>query len=279
MMPTTIFLSYRRMDALVEARALYERLRAEFGHEAVFIDLEGVDYGVDFEDVLQEQLKHCQVLLALIGKDWAGEKPRTSQRRIDDENDFVRIEIRVALSREILVIPLLINGAEMPHLTELPDDLKSLSRRQGLPFDFGRFDADVGRLVAALRRHISKPDPTIRSHAADSSIPPSTSTPFIEESYKAKTTGIRGQHVANVNTLVQGGFALRDAIASQLPAATNIHVIQAATINFGTGPDSTRKFQYQVTFIHDRTILAEEFQTIMRPLISGLNTYATPSAA
>ena len=43
-----IFISYRRQESTKDARSLYERLRGEFGREGVFIDLEGLDYGVDF---------------------------------------------------------------------------------------------------------------------------------------------------------------------------------------------------------------------------------------
>lgn len=270
-MPTAIFLSYRRKEGLVEARALYERLRAEFGRDNVFIDLEGIDYGVDFEEVLQEQLKHCQVLLALIGQDWVGQRPGTSQRRIDDEHDFVRMELRAGLARNIRVVPLLINGADMPHSEELPDDLKPLVRRQGLQLDFRRFDADVGRLAAALRKHISG------AHAfRPSPLAKATFTEKAEKAEKAKMTGIRGQHIANVNTTTQSGSSLRDAIVSKLPDATNIQVIPAATLIFGNGADATKKFQYQLTFVHDRRVASEEFESIVGPLIVDLNTYTAP---
>ena len=65
-----IFISYRRQESTKDARSLYERLRGEFGREGVFIDLEGLDYGVDFVESLNVQLQDCQVLLALVGPHW-----------------------------------------------------------------------------------------------------------------------------------------------------------------------------------------------------------------
>lgn len=143
---------------MAETRAVYERLRGEFGSDNVFIDLEGLDYGVDFVEVLDEQLENCRVMLALIGPDWMGGNAATG-RRLDDENDFVRVELRTALARAIRVVPVLINGAVMPRSDELPDDLRSLARRHALELDFRRFDGDIGRLVSALRKIMGTKEP------------------------------------------------------------------------------------------------------------------------
>jgi len=152
-----IFVSYRRKESLAPARAVYERLRSEFGSERVFIDLEGLDYGVDFVEVLEQQLAHCTVMLALIGPHWLGVDSDGS-RRIDDENDFVRIELRTALERKIRVVPVLVEGAAMPASRDLPDELKALVRRQALELDFRRFDSDVGRLIGTLRKILEAPE-------------------------------------------------------------------------------------------------------------------------
>lgn len=147
-----IFISYRRQESTKDARSLYERLRGEFGREGVFIDLEGLDYGVDFVESLERQLEGCRVLLALIGPHWLTAKDARGRRRIDDENDFVRIEVRTALERGIRVVPVLVDGAPMPTTDELPADLQRLVRLQALELDFKRFDQDVGRLVSVLRK-------------------------------------------------------------------------------------------------------------------------------
>lgn len=151
-MPGNIFISYRRSESPKDARALYERLRREFGEGHVFIDLEGIEPGEDFHDSLERQLAGCDVLLALIGRDWTEATNERGERRLDDENDFVRIELRTALARGIRVIPVLVDGCPPPAVQRLPEDIRKLVRRQAVSLDFSRFDTDVGRLVAAIRR-------------------------------------------------------------------------------------------------------------------------------
>lgn len=112
---------------MVHARALFEPLLREFGDCEVFIDLEGIDYGLDFVD-------------------------RRAKRRIDRESDYVRTEIVTALQRGIRTVPVLIEGAEMPDSSELPEDLRPLARKNALILDFNRFDAEVGRLIGVIRK-------------------------------------------------------------------------------------------------------------------------------
>lgn len=48
----------------------------------------------------------CQVALVIIGEQWLNTTDGTGNRRLDSEQDFVRIEIETALAREIPIIPL-----------------------------------------------------------------------------------------------------------------------------------------------------------------------------
>lgn len=146
-MSNRIFISYRRQDAIKDARSLYERLSREFGPDKVFIDLDGIAPGEDFVELLERQLDDCSALVVLIGGDWAGE-------RLFDENDFVRIEVGAGLRRKIKVFPVLINGAAPPKSAELPEELRPLLRRQAISLDDRKFDADVARLALAIRRAI-----------------------------------------------------------------------------------------------------------------------------
>jgi type VI secretion system (T6SS) IcmF/TssM family protein/TIR domain-containing protein len=149
---SSIFISYRRVGALVHARALFERLRHEFGPNEVFIDLEGIDYGLDFIDILNEKLSDCQVMLAVIDPQWATALDRQGRRRIERETDYVRTEIATALSRGIRTVPVLIDGAEMPDASDLPELLRPLVRRNALILDFHRFDAETSRLIGVIRK-------------------------------------------------------------------------------------------------------------------------------
>jgi formylglycine-generating enzyme required for sulfatase activity len=147
-----IFISYRRQGAIVHARALFERLRHEFGLDNVFMDLEGIEYGVDFKDVVNRELSKCSVMLALIDPQWATATDKKGRRRLDQEDDFVRIEIATALARRIRTVPVLVDGTEMPDPETLPEVLRPLARLNALNLDFRRFDAEIGSLVAAIQR-------------------------------------------------------------------------------------------------------------------------------
>ena len=92
----------------------------------------------------------CDVLLAVIGKHWISSLDAQNRRRLDDPQDFVRIEIEAALKRGIPVIPVLVDGAPMPRAEELPDGLKGLVRRQAVEISHTRFDTDAERLTEAL---------------------------------------------------------------------------------------------------------------------------------
>jgi sugar lactone lactonase YvrE len=162
---SSIFISYRRIGALVHARALFERLRHEFGPNEVFMDLEGIDYGLDFVEILNEQLNGCRVMLAVIDPQWSTATDRQGRRRIDREHDYVRIEIVTALARGIRTVPVLIDGAEMPDPSELPEPLQPLARRNALMLDFNRFDAEMSRLIGVIRRILTLPSPATELNA------------------------------------------------------------------------------------------------------------------
>jgi len=145
-----IFISYRRADSAGYAGRIYDRLTAHFGKDAVFMDVDTIEAGVDFVEVLQNAVQSCDVLVALIGRSWLNIKDVDGKRRLDNPEDFVRIEVAAALSRDIRVIPVLVDGALMPHSTELPENLKSLARRNALQVHHQSFNADARRLISQL---------------------------------------------------------------------------------------------------------------------------------
>ena len=233
--PHAIFISYRRKESLVETRAVYERLRAEFGPESVFIDLEGLEYGLDFVEVLNQQLANCRVMLALMGPDWAGSNALMG-RRLDDENDFVRIELRTALARSIRVVPVLINGASMPRSDELPADIRSLVRRHALELDFRRFDGDIGRLVFALRK--------IMNTAETTKVPPVVSD---DATGGTKTSAA----TPSVNPPVASSPPSAPAIATSPAVSPTAHAIVVHTESFVPAPEplSTERQQSSTSML------------------------------
>jgi TIR domain/Protein of unknown function (DUF421)/WD domain, G-beta repeat len=155
-----IFISYRRQDASHLAGRLYDRLADQFGEAQIFMDVDTIDLGLDFAEVIAGAVGTCQVLLALIGPRWIAAADKDGRPRLDNLDDFVRLEIQTALDRDVRVIPVLIDGAGMPGQHELPAPLARLSRRNALTMRHESFRRDADQLVAALERALAlDPDP------------------------------------------------------------------------------------------------------------------------
>jgi len=146
-----IFISYRRDDSSAEAGRIYDRLESEFGSDRLFMDVDTIPLGVDFTKALREEVAKCDVLLAIIGDSWLNARDREGNRRLDNPDDFVCIEIAAALQRDIPVIPILMDGALIPTTDELPEDLRALSRRNGLDVRHASFGRDMSKLIRELR--------------------------------------------------------------------------------------------------------------------------------
>jgi hypothetical protein len=150
---SNIFISYRRSDSAPYAGRLFDRLTAHFSDPQVFMDLE-IKPGDDFVERLEEGVGRCDVLLVLIGPDWLGAADAEGGRRLDDPQDFARIEVLAALNRGIRVIPVLVGRAVMPSARDLPADLAPLARRQALELSDLRFRADTDRLIEVIEEEL-----------------------------------------------------------------------------------------------------------------------------
>ncbi len=147
-----IFISYRRDDSGAMARRLYELLCARFGPTSVFIDVETIEAGANFAEVIDAKVGFCDAFVAVIGKAWSTAVDATGRRRLDDPADWVRLEIAAALGRGIKVIPVLVDGAPMPSARELAEPLGALAHHQALELRTAHLQEDVERLGAALER-------------------------------------------------------------------------------------------------------------------------------
>ncbi len=143
-----IFISYRRQETAWPARQLYEVLVSRFGVESVFKDVDDIDPGDDFVEQITAAVTSCDVLLALIGNQWLTMTDDQGRRRLDNPEDFVRLELAAALGRGVRVIPILVDGAPMPRPEQLPPDLVPLTRRQAVEISPIGFNTD--RLLATL---------------------------------------------------------------------------------------------------------------------------------
>jgi hypothetical protein len=145
-----IFISYRREDTSGYAGRLSDALGARYGSEHVFMDVTAITPGADFVNRIEQAVGSCDVLVVLIGDQWLSMAVRGS-RRLDDPEDFVRHEVAAGLrSDRVRVIPVLVEGAEMPTMSELPEDLVPLARRNAIELSDSRWSYDVNRLEQAI---------------------------------------------------------------------------------------------------------------------------------
>src|SRR5689334_4286043 len=126
-----IFISYRREDSADTADRIFEQLSYRFGRENVFRDIDSIPPGVDFKTWIEQGIRSSRMVLVIVGKDWLNAESN-GQRRLDDPNDPVRLEIESALTHNVPMIPLLVRGATMPSLEELPASLSLFSNRNAI---------------------------------------------------------------------------------------------------------------------------------------------------
>ncbi|MGZ8758761.1 MAG: toll/interleukin-1 receptor domain-containing protein [Aeromicrobium sp.] len=153
--PGQVFISYRRDETAYAAGWLYDRLADRFGADKIFKDIDSIDFGDDFVGVITAAVGSCDVLLALIGNEWVTITGEDGRRRLDDPADFVRVEIEAALARDVRVIPVLVDGASMPHAEALPASLRTLVRRHALELSPSQYAFDTGRLLKVLDRTLA----------------------------------------------------------------------------------------------------------------------------
>ena len=153
-----VFVSYRRDDSAGHAGRVHDRLQLEFGRDVLFMDVDAVPLGMNFIKILHEEVAKCDVLLAVIGPNWLDLRDKEGNRRLDDPHDYVRIEIAAALQRDIPVIPVLLDGAEIPRIDQLPKDIEELALRNGLYVRHTSFQGDMDRLIAGLRTPLGQLD-------------------------------------------------------------------------------------------------------------------------
>ncbi len=168
-----IFISYRRQDSQSAAGRLGDELKERLPEAAIFRDVETIEPGVDFVEAINRALNSCNALLAVIGPRWLTLTDQDGRRRLDDPNDYTRLEVGTALKREgVRVIPVLVEGASMPSSDELPEELKALGRRNAIELTDKRWKYDVGELETTLRQLLGLPAPaSMRTSSPAANLP------------------------------------------------------------------------------------------------------------
>lgn len=149
-----IFISYRRDDSGGYSGRLADRLALTFGDQQIFRDFDDISPGQNFAESIQANLSGADVFLVVIGPNWLKVTDENGQRRLDNAEDFVRLEIETVLQRDIQIIPILVHGAQMPHMADLPTGLASLAYRQAVELSDSRWEQDVGKLIGYIKNYV-----------------------------------------------------------------------------------------------------------------------------
>jgi dipeptidyl aminopeptidase/acylaminoacyl peptidase len=147
-----VVLNYRRDDTAGHAGRLYESLAKRFGAKRVFMDIDKIEPGTPFPQVIERAVGSCDAFIALIGRRWLTITDEEGRRRLDDPEDFVRQEIQTAIWREVRLIPVLVQDAEMPSADRLPAALEPFAHRHALEIRDSSWRYDVERLIETLEK-------------------------------------------------------------------------------------------------------------------------------
>lgn len=149
-----LFLSYRREESAHVAGRIFDHLEREFGAGHVFFDVEGIPIGGDFRHHIRAALIESRALLVVIGERWAIRFRRSVDwlpwRAV--RTDYVRIEIELALDHNVRIIPLLVDGANMPGARQMPGKISQICFYQAAPIRAGLdFRSDMARVLDAIK--------------------------------------------------------------------------------------------------------------------------------
>ena len=246
-----IFISYRRDDSEGESGRLFDDLVRAYGDDSVFMDVAGIQPGLDFRKAIDDNVASCGVLLAVIGPTWATVSGSDGSRRLENQNDYVRLEIGSALKRGIPVIPVLVHEAHMPPLEQLPDDLKDLRYRNSVELTHARWNSDVALLVAALKSYVggepAHPEATVHA-TVPVQLPAPQAAPTRASAGKSRMPLFAGLGVAVIVLAVTSFMLMRhDSAAGTQPAAggsgaatpTPASSVPASTTPASTTPATT----------------------------------------
>ncbi len=149
-MPKKVFISYRREDTAAAAGRVYDRLSRLLLKANVFFDVSTIGGGEDFVQRIASEIAKSDTALIFIGDKWLAPSVPDGAPRIFQAEDYVRAEVRAALSRQVLIVPVLVGGAHMPRPEQLPEDIRAITHKNALPLRHESFEDDTENIVAAV---------------------------------------------------------------------------------------------------------------------------------
>lgn len=246
-----IFISYRRQDTKYVVRYLSEKLATKFGPSSVFMDIDGIDPGDEFDRIIEKRVGQCDVLIACIGPDW--EIDRSGVDRINDPDDWVRAEIATALRRDIRVIPVLVDRTTMPDATELPNDLRPLLKRNAVIYNLNTAQEVIRRLIITLEKQFQACAETV--DAAPIEPEPSFEPDFTHEFSAKSNYRVRFDTTAEEKTLPTS----KKIIGIDLGTTNSLVAVSEPTgAKVIAGKDGSKLTPSVVAFLEDDEVLVGE---------------------
>lgn len=237
-----IFISYRRSDSEGEAGRLSDVLASRFSDQAVFMDVDAIQPGRDFRKAIDESIQACAVLLTVIGPDWLDATNAAGERRLDEPNDFVRLEIAAALRRDIAVIPILVRGARAPQADRLPPDIQDLAYRNSVELTHSRWKSDLQLLIHALEPYMVPAETP-----AATALPPATRASALPPATLERVTRLLAHYIGPIaEVMVKRSatrhstlIALSNALAEEIDAPADKREFLAKATTEPTPPRYT----------------------------------------
>lgn len=228
-----VFVNYRRSDASAHANLLYDWIRERYGEDRVFKDVDSIAPGLDFVEAIESAIDSSEVMLVVIGKGWVVDA--SGRRRLEDVDDYVRMEVATALHRNIRVIPVLVEGAEMPSVADLPEPLAPLTRRHAFELNNARSRADRDELLRRLETILGPPAANVNGNGngvpAAAARPPAT----VPEPKAVAPVESAKPEAKPVKSLVKWGWIVTGASLIFFPLAAVSVILGALAISRSNG--------------------------------------------
>jgi pterin-4a-carbinolamine dehydratase len=218
-MQPSIFVSYRREDSAAEAGRLRTSLLRQFGGEAVFMDTSSIQAGAEWPSSISSALESARVVLVILGPEWLRISDEWGERRIDQENDWVRKEIEQALALNKEIIPVLVNEAQMPPAEKLPLSISPLPIKQEIEVRTAYWDHDI-KLVESRLESLAETPPAQDSAGTYPIPPPEKPDPISDDGLKIALEGSLSQWEKQVSRIDDTSDAVRTELFREYKFAT-----------------------------------------------------------
>ena len=261
-----IFISYRRADSRVITGRIHDRLAQAFDKNSIFKDVDNIPIGRDFRVILHQESSNCQVMLVIIGPNWLNAEQQ-GKRRLDDPDDFVRLEVETGLQSEnVLVVPILVDNASMPTASELPESMKALAfNNSAVVRHDPDFHRDMDQLIAALQS-VLNPQPNV------------TIAPKPDKPDRWTSSRILGAVIGLIGIIAVAAVTIlpslldRQAIAAT-QAASNLIITQAPSI---TATDALQT-ETSIASVATQPVTPISTQTSVPPTVQSTQTSMPPT--